>query len=282
MDSRRSYVTKFIAGKMNFKRIREEYGNHGLFGGIERPKTHQDTILIFRMSKEDITESILTSDTMINETSSPYEKNSGEINLLIEAEYAGKLLTGNVKHLSGDIWELDTLGIDDSSEKLSKTETQQLALKHFRETVNRDSTGRYKTFNLCLSDDINNLCPLTPDLFLKKHVRVSEDPNNPCPLTPDLFLKEKLNNSTMDLGRIKSNDETELNKRLMHRESLMSDLRARFRNEFLGQLHQRTGVRKQMYNPKIRDFVLIWKDNLKRIYWPLGRILSVCIQVKME
>ncbi|GFT09766.1 DUF1758 domain-containing protein, partial [Nephila pilipes] len=29
-----------------------------------------------------------------------------------------------------DLWKLDTLGIDDSSEKRSKTETQQLALKH--------------------------------------------------------------------------------------------------------------------------------------------------------
>ncbi|GFT93786.1 uncharacterized protein NPIL_281331 [Nephila pilipes] len=114
-----------------------------------------------------------------------YEQNSGEINLLIGADYAGKLLTGNVKHLSGglvavhtllgwivlgkseikgpstnssllvlslhvndakiiDFWKLDTLGIHDSREKRSKTETQQLALKHFRETVSRDNTGRYK------------------------------------------------------------------------------------------------------------------------------------------
>ncbi|GFU22203.1 uncharacterized protein NPIL_278501 [Nephila pilipes] len=122
---------------------------------------------------------------MINEESCLYEKISGEINLLIGADYAGKLLTWNVKHLSRgviavhtllawtvmgksdikgpytnssllvlslhvndakitDLWQLDTLGIHDSSETRSKTETQQLALKHFRETVSRDNTGRYK------------------------------------------------------------------------------------------------------------------------------------------
>ncbi|GFT81213.1 uncharacterized protein NPIL_27701 [Nephila pilipes] len=122
---------------------------------------------------------------MRNEESCLYEKNSGEINLLIGADYAGKLLTGNVKHLSGgviavytllgwtvmgksdikrpsinssllvlslhvndakitDLWKLDTLGIHGSSETRSKTETQQLALKHFRETISRDNTGRYK------------------------------------------------------------------------------------------------------------------------------------------
>ncbi|GFT07670.1 uncharacterized protein NPIL_214341 [Nephila pilipes] len=90
---------------------------------------------------------------MVNEKSCLYEKNSGEINLLIGADHAGELLTGNVKHLSGGLvavhtllgWTVrDTLGIDDSSEKRSKTETQEIALKHFRETVSRDNTGRYK------------------------------------------------------------------------------------------------------------------------------------------
>ncbi|GFS78329.1 uncharacterized protein NPIL_332391 [Nephila pilipes] len=107
---------------------------------------------------------------MINEKSCLYEKNSGEINLLIGADYAGKLLTGNVKHLSGGLgavhtllrrtvmaksdikapftnssllslhvndakitylWKLDTLGIHDSSEKRSK---------------NRDPASCFETF----------------------------------------------------------------------------------------------------------------------------------------
>ncbi|GFU41395.1 uncharacterized protein NPIL_497491 [Nephila pilipes] len=128
---------------------------------------------------------VLISDAMRNEKSCLYEKNSGEINLLIGANYARKLLTGNIKHFSRglvavntllgstvmgasdikgkstnnsllvlslhvndakitDLWKLDTLSIQDSNEKHSKTETQQFALKHFRETVCRDNIGRYK------------------------------------------------------------------------------------------------------------------------------------------
>ncbi|GFT60215.1 integrase catalytic domain-containing protein [Nephila pilipes] len=93
--------------------------------------------------------------------------------------------------------------------------------------------------------------------------------------------KETRNSSTMDLYKIKSIDNTELNKRLVYRKRLMSDLLARFRYEYLGRLHQRSRIRKQMYIPKIGDIVLIWNDNLKRIYWSLGRILSV-IQAKLE
>ncbi|GFS99806.1 integrase catalytic domain-containing protein [Trichonephila clavipes] len=37
-----------------------------------------------------------------------------------------------------DIWELDSLGIKDHSEKKSKLELQDLALKHFENTVLRD------------------------------------------------------------------------------------------------------------------------------------------------
>ncbi|GFS91863.1 integrase catalytic domain-containing protein [Nephila pilipes] len=91
---------------------------------------------------------ILISDGMINEKSCLYEKNSGEINLLIGADYSGKLLTGNVKHLSGSLvaihtllgWTvMDTVGIHYSTAKRSKTETQQLAMKHSRETISRDN-----------------------------------------------------------------------------------------------------------------------------------------------
>ncbi|GBN73760.1 hypothetical protein AVEN_151262-1 [Araneus ventricosus] len=128
---------------------------------------------------------ILISDAAINERSCLYEKNPGEIHLLIGADYAGKLLTGNIKHLSGslvavqtllgwtvmgksdtintnksssllvlslhvnnakisDLWNLDSLGIKEDSAKRTKTETQELVLEHFTETVSRDSTGRYK------------------------------------------------------------------------------------------------------------------------------------------
>ncbi|GFW29069.1 uncharacterized protein TNCV_2356271 [Trichonephila clavipes] len=42
-----------------------------------------------------------------------------------------------------DLWELDSLGIKDLCEKKSKLELQDLALKHFENTVLRDDEGRY-------------------------------------------------------------------------------------------------------------------------------------------
>ncbi|GFQ65761.1 integrase catalytic domain-containing protein [Trichonephila clavata] len=42
-----------------------------------------------------------------------------------------------------DLWELDSLGIKDPSEKRSKLELQDLALKHFENTILRDDEGRY-------------------------------------------------------------------------------------------------------------------------------------------
>ncbi|GBM50662.1 hypothetical protein AVEN_203990-1 [Araneus ventricosus] len=214
MDSQLSYISKFTARKMKLKGLGEECVNHGLFGGIEHAETHQryrinlsnvDGSYNFELDVLDEKKicaslpkmndahclnqlkdmGILISDTTINERSCLYEKNPGEIHLLIGADYAGKLLKGNIKHLSGslvtvqtllgwtvmgksdiintnksssllvlslhvnnakisDLWNLDSLGIKEDSAKHTKTETQELALEHFRETVSRDSTGRYK------------------------------------------------------------------------------------------------------------------------------------------
>ncbi|GFU03969.1 integrase catalytic domain-containing protein [Trichonephila clavipes] len=142
--SRKSYITKYLARKMKLK-----------------------------------------SDAIIDDRSCLYEKNSDEIHLLIGVDYAGKLLTGKIKHLSGglvavhtllgwavmgksdvkgtstnslmlvlslhvndakitDLSNLDTLSIKDCSESHSKTETQELALNYLRETLDQDSTSRYK------------------------------------------------------------------------------------------------------------------------------------------
>nr|XP_042910968.1 uncharacterized protein LOC107454670 [Parasteatoda tepidariorum] len=119
------------------------------------------------------------------------------------------------------------------------------------------------------------LCDCESQLNSRPLTYVSDDPDDLCPLTPDLFLKDTRTSSTTDLDRLKLTDKTELNKRLAYRRRLMTDLRARFRSEYLSQLHHRLTVRKPTYHPKVGDIILIWNDNLKRIHWPLGRILSV-------
>nr|XP_042895777.1 uncharacterized protein LOC122268912 [Parasteatoda tepidariorum] len=119
------------------------------------------------------------------------------------------------------------------------------------------------------------LCDCERQLNSRPLTYVSDDPDDLCPLTPDLFLEDTSTNSTTNLDRLKLTDKTELNKRLVYRRRLMTDLRARFRSEYLSHLHHRLTVRKPTYHPKVGDIFLIWNDNLKRIHWPLGRILSV-------
>ncbi|GFS79355.1 integrase catalytic domain-containing protein [Nephila pilipes] len=115
---------------MNLKGLGEETVNHGLFGGNERAQNHQRHNIdlsnvngnynceleildekkicssLPRMNDDNCLKQlkdlcILTSDAMINEKFCLFAKTSGEINWLNGADYAGKLLTGNVKHLSG-------------------------------------------------------------------------------------------------------------------------------------------------------------------------------------
>ncbi|XP_071044568.1 uncharacterized protein [Parasteatoda tepidariorum] len=119
------------------------------------------------------------------------------------------------------------------------------------------------------------LCDCESQLNSRPLTYVSDDPDDLCPLTPNLFLKDTRTSSTTVLDRLKLTDKTELSKRLVYRRRLMTDLRARFRSEYLSQLHHRLTVRKTTYHPKVGDIILIWNDNHKKIHWPLGRILSV-------
>ncbi|GBN62404.1 hypothetical protein AVEN_36290-1 [Araneus ventricosus] len=99
---------------------------------------------------------------------------------------------------------------------------------------------------------------------------VSDDPDDLYSLTPDMFLKDIHNSVTANLDKISLAEKKE---RFIYRKRLTSDLRIRLRNECLSQLHQRSTVRNQVYNPKIGEIALLWNENLKRIHWPLGRIL---------
>ncbi|GFX94283.1 DUF5641 domain-containing protein [Trichonephila clavipes] len=68
-------------------------------------------------------------------------QNTGEVFLQTLAVF---IENGNSKQLRkiSDVWELNSLGIKDPSEKKSKLELQDLALKHFENTVLRDDEGR--------------------------------------------------------------------------------------------------------------------------------------------
>ncbi|GFT18003.1 uncharacterized protein NPIL_666611 [Nephila pilipes] len=112
---------------MNLKGLGDESVNHDLFGGIARAVKHQR----YHINLSNVDGSYNYQLEVLDE-----KKMCASIRSMIAEHCLNQL-----KYL--DLWKLDTLGIDDSSEKCSKTENQQLALKHFRETVSRDNTGRY-------------------------------------------------------------------------------------------------------------------------------------------
>ncbi|GFR15848.1 integrase_H2C2 domain-containing protein [Trichonephila clavata] len=68
-------------------------------------------------------------------------KLSNESKFKSENSLVHSLLTNREK--ISDLWEFGSLGIKDPSEKRSKLELQDLALKHFENTVLRDDKGRY-------------------------------------------------------------------------------------------------------------------------------------------
>ncbi|GFX87384.1 integrase catalytic domain-containing protein [Trichonephila clavipes] len=79
-------------------------------------------------------------DSSANNKLCLFEKHSDEIHILLGSDIVGKLFTGERK--ISELWELDSLGIKDPSEKNSKLELQNLALKHFENTALRDDEGR--------------------------------------------------------------------------------------------------------------------------------------------
>ncbi|GFY10079.1 integrase catalytic domain-containing protein [Trichonephila clavipes] len=91
---------------------------------------------------------------------------------------------------------------------------------------------------LCDCEAVVNSRPLT---------YVSEDPNDLIPLTPSLFLNGKSSYDTVDLD---------------------------LRKEYLGQLRQKRPG-KPGHDFKVGDVVMIEEPSKKRVYWPLGKVISL-------
>ncbi|GFR21826.1 integrase catalytic domain-containing protein [Trichonephila clavata] len=212
------------------------------------------------------------------------------------------LLTNREK--ISDLWKLDSLGIKDPSEKRSKLELQDLALKHFENTILRDDEGRYIVsinwiegsgkledhYSLAkgrLEKTVKTL-KFTGRLFDYEQVFVDwekegiiekiaqNEPNKYDvedlePLTPAMFLQDIREVGVPELDRI---DENKLNKRLVYRNRIQTDLRKRFRVEYLGQLRKIKNIKGEDTLSE-GDIVLVGDDHTKRINWNLGKILKL-------
>ncbi|GFX11424.1 integrase catalytic domain-containing protein [Trichonephila clavipes] len=67
-------------------------------------------------------------------------------------------------------------------------------------------------------------------------------------------------------------DEVVLSKGIKYRQQLITDIRERFRSEYLGLLTQRNENKKQERDIKLGEVALIVSDNVKCNDWPLGVI----------
>ena len=122
----------------------------------------------------------------------------------------------------------------------------------------------YEALNtiLCDTEAIINSRPLT---------YLSEDPDDLVPITPSCFLQENREIGVPDCDMLYHE---KLNKKFKHRQRLITDLRRRFRVEYLGQLIAKNNKDKSNYTLGIGDVVLIGDDNHKRIEWPLARVVE--------
>ncbi|GBN87784.1 hypothetical protein AVEN_529-1 [Araneus ventricosus] len=193
MGSQRSYISKFTARKMKLKGLGEECVNHGLFGGIEHTETHQR----YRINLSNIDGSynfeldvldekkicaslpkmndahclnqlkdmgILISDAAINERSCLYEKNLGEIHLLIGADYAVE----TVQDSSGAVEEKEVTVLGLTWDREENTLSCELI-----RTENEDEPiTKRKILSVAhqLFDPIGFTCPITliPKLLLQE------------------------------------------------------------------------------------------------------------------
>lgn len=120
---------------------------------------------------------------------------------------------------------------------------------------------------------ITVLCDCEMTINSRPLTYVSDDVNDLKPLTPSMFLQEIKDNETPELDIINKID---LNTRLRYRQTLMDQLRKRFRKEYLSQLIMRPS-KEESRSLKIGDVVLIGDDNKKRFDWPMARVERIII-----
>ncbi|UYV77097.1 hypothetical protein LAZ67_14003262 [Cordylochernes scorpioides] len=115
---------------------------------------------------------------------------------------------------------------------------------------------------LCEIESIINNRPLT---------YVSEDDNDLKPLTPNEFLQNSPESSFPEFENLKPEM---LHTRYRELGQLKRELKQRFLKEYLGALIQKSENidRRQL---KVGDVVLIGQENLKRMFWPKGRIVNL-------
>ncbi|UYV73219.1 hypothetical protein LAZ67_10002211 [Cordylochernes scorpioides] len=114
--------------------------------------------------------------------------------------------------------------------------------------------------------DVESLMNTRPLTYL------TEESEDLAPLTPSLFLHEVREVGVPDLDLI---DNQTLSRKYQYIKRVREDLRERFRIEYFGFLRQETRRLKTTIPLKVGDMVLIGQESLKRLHWPLARIIQL-------
>ncbi|UYV69289.1 hypothetical protein LAZ67_6003135 [Cordylochernes scorpioides] len=116
---------------------------------------------------------------------------------------------------------------------------------------------------MCDVESLMNTRPLT---------YLTEESEDLALLTPSLFLHEVREVGVPDLDLI---DNQTLSRKYQYIKRVREDLRERFRIEYFGFLRQETRRLKTTIPFKVGDMVLIGQESLKRLHWPLARIIQL-------
>jgi len=100
---------------------------------------------------------------------------------------------------------------------------------------------------------------------------LTEDCNDLTPLTPAMFMKDL---PVSGLPEFDAVGPVELRAAYKKIRDMKEALKARFRKEYIGQLVQRASE-KRTRAIRIGDLVIVGSDNKKRFEWPLGRVIEV-------
>lgn len=111
---------------------------------------------------------------------------------------------------------------------------------------------------LCDCEAVINSRPLTC---------VSEDVADLAPLTPNMFLMDLRDVGLPDCDAVGA---ARLTRRTKHRQEIKEMLRDRFRKEYSGQL--RLNVTRTSHELRPQEVVLIGVDNIRRGDWPLAAV----------
>lgn len=116
---------------------------------------------------------------------------------------------------------------------------------------------------LCDAESVINSRPLT---------YVGEDRNDLNPLIPAMFFRDLPSSEVPDFDEL---EENHLRARARYRQELRTQLRNRFRSEYLALLIHRKSTGQGKNRLAVGDVVIVASDNVKRIKWPLGLVTEL-------